>query len=682
VNRQVSQIRDMTVTYADVPEEVVELVAAPDIGPEDVTDLLVERVIGATRDFLAVAFLDRAVRAARSVGRIDTNLGGGVRSFGTGFLVTPRLLLTNHHVLNTPAAAASSIVEFDYQLDYQNQPLVIHRFALDPATFFLNNKALDFALVAVKQQSDTGRPLVEYGCCPLIGDEGKALVGDPINIVQHPHGEMKQIVIRQNKLTFLFDDRPFAHYEADTEPGSSGSPVFNDHWEVIALHHSGVPERDPATGQLKDKDGNIWEPGGDPSRLKWVANEGVRISRLVEFVRVAQVPREQEELREELLKPRSGPALRPTSRGGSTDGRGPEIVVPPVREQAAERGATARVSLSIPLEVTVTVGMPAAAGQQTTVRAGVATDGLLDDELLEKVEPDPDYTNRPGFDPEFLGFPAPLPELKGAAAADAFEVGEGANPHELKYHHYSVIMNAARKVAFVSAVNYDPAAPVHYQRADRDKWFVDRRVPEELQTGEKLYAGNPLDRGHLTRRADAGWGRTTKRAKLANDDTFHFTNCAPQHEIFNQSALASRDGLLLWGNIENHISEQADDEGRRLSIFNGPVFQPNDRMFKGVQLPRRFWKVVAYANDAGQPSAVAFILSQTNLLRDLPPEEEFQVGPFRPFQVKIGEIERLTNLDFGDLKEGDPLELGENEAFLEAETGVLPMEHITDMVLS
>jgi V8-like Glu-specific endopeptidase len=30
-------------------------------------------------------------------------------------------------------------------------------------------------------------------------------------------------------------------YTTDTLPGSSGSPVFNDNWEVVALHHAGGP---------------------------------------------------------------------------------------------------------------------------------------------------------------------------------------------------------------------------------------------------------------------------------------------------------------------------------------------------------------------------------------------------------------------------------------------------------
>ena len=82
---------------------------------------------------------------------------------------------------------------------------------------------------------------------------------------------MKQVVIRENRLLDLPDnletfDR-VAHYEADTEPGSSGAPVFSDLWEVVALHHSGVPKTDPQ-GRFLDVDGHIWKRGrSTPARL-------------------------------------------------------------------------------------------------------------------------------------------------------------------------------------------------------------------------------------------------------------------------------------------------------------------------------------------------------------------------------------------------------------------------------
>ena len=70
------------------------------------------------------------------------------------------------------------------------------------------------------------------------------------------------------------------HYSADTEPGSSGSPVFNDEWEMVALHHSGVPARD-ASGRLLAIDGSPWTAAMGEHRLRWVANEGARVSRVV-----------------------------------------------------------------------------------------------------------------------------------------------------------------------------------------------------------------------------------------------------------------------------------------------------------------------------------------------------------------------------------------------------------------
>src|SRR5262249_4847912 len=149
---------------------------------------------------------------------------------------------------------------------------------------------LDFALVAVAG----GDALTPFGYCPLIPREGKILIGDPINIIQHPMGEMKQIVVRANRLLDLPNKAAldlYAHYEADTEPGSSGSPVFNDQWDVVALHHSGVPDTDKQ-GNLRGIDGKPWRNGDDPERLKWIGNEGIRVSRLVAFIKDAKLDKD------------------------------------------------------------------------------------------------------------------------------------------------------------------------------------------------------------------------------------------------------------------------------------------------------------------------------------------------------------------------------------------------------
>ncbi len=698
VNRLIGKVRHGVAAYADAREApgLIETLAERDrpLGPEDIDSVLVERVIGQTRDFLSVEFLAQGLAAARSVGRVVTRLGDGRSSFGTGFLVSPRLLMTNQHVLRTPEAAARSAVEFNYQLDRSGRAGDVHRFDLDPDSFFLSDGTLDFALVAVERRSDRGGPLAAFGHCPLIAEEGKITPGEFINIVQHPKGEPKQIVLRENKLLDLPEDLDnFAHYEADTEPGSSGSPVFNDQWEVVALHHSGVPRTD-AKGRILDGDGKPWRKGDDPARIGWIANEGIRTSRLVRFIAAAELSTEAERrLRDEVVAARRPPAALDNPLPAPRDARRPETAEDPVRAGEIEvDGRGGDVTVTVPLRITVSLGGPPsrAARRGPSARGldgmgpdhmgpdDVGRDDVGRDDVGREVSPDRDYANRPGYDRRFLGFEVPLPRPVGALERDAATVEGGG--HELRYHHFSVVLNARRRLAFVAAVNLDADPAFVHVREGRDRWFFDPRVPREAQAGEEFYVANDLDRGHLARRADAAWGETAEEARLANDDTFHFTNCSPQHQVFNQSDRATRRGLLLWGNLENHVAAQARADNRRLSILNGPVFRADDREHRGLAIPREYYKVVVFESDSGEPRAAAFVMSQAGLIRNLP-EEDFEAGSFSLFQVRVSDLQDRTGLDFADLSRWDPLEGdGAEEAFLEG-TRAVPIAALRDVVL-
>jgi endonuclease G, mitochondrial len=681
-----------TVSAASVEglsQDLNDLVELGPINTEDMTDALMERVIGETRDFLSVEFLERGLMVNRCVGRVVTELGNNRKSFGTGFMVSPRLLLTNWHVLKTKETAAVSTVEFDYQLDSAGNARTPQRFNLEPKAFYLSNRELDFALVAVEEKSSKNKKVQDLGWCRLIPQEGKAILGNPVNIIQHPLGEMKQVIIRENKLVDL-PPQPldtFAHYEGDTEPGSSGSPVFNDQWEVIALHHSGVPATDQ-NGNLLNVEGGIWKEGDDPARLRWVANEGIRISRLVEFVTKAKLGVHEEPLRVQLLETGSSAvatSVNPAEPEDEQEDKASEAstgtarpmssaTVSDVSSGTTKDPSTGTFTFTVPLNITVSLGSPS--GTEVSVAAPGKTAPAED--FLEKITPDEDYDNRPGYDPDFLGFSVPLPKLDPSIRHLAVKVPD-TDGHELKYFHYSVIMNGARRLAFLCAVNFEGEAKVNHPRdKGGDRWFYDPRIREENQAGEELYAGNPLDRGHLVRRADSAWGATKEEAKLANDDTFHFTNCSPQHEVYNQSTKADQKGVLLWGNIENHIAAQG--EGQRLSVFNGPVFRANDRKHRGIGVPREFWKVVVVKADNGKPKALAFILSQASLIKNLP-AEDFEAGPFEPFQVRIRDLESKTKLDFGALRNHDPLEDGANESFFESGTEIVPIEKLDSIVL-
>lgn len=298
--------------------------------------------------------------------------------------------------------------------------------------------------------------------------------------------------------------------------------------------------------------------------------------------------------------------------------------------------------------------------------------------VSDAVKPDKNYDARPGYDEAFVGFEAPLPKLTTAAQKHAIPIKKkGADRYELKYHHYSVIMNKTRKLAFCAAVNYDGTAKIRHKRAGEDKWYSDPRVPKDAQTTNANYAHKEVDRGHLVRRADAAWGANKDEARRANDDTFHFTNCSPQHAVFNQATQATKKNLKLWGNLEEHIADQVARETQRLSIFNGPVFRDDDKEHKKIRVPRQFYKIVVCRKGDGAPAAYGFLLSQESLVRNLPLEalEAFDPGPFKVFQVPIREIEEKTKLDFGVLKDYD--RRGGEEAL----AGPIAIERLDQLVL-
>ncbi|MUN42720.1 DNA/RNA non-specific endonuclease [Actinomadura litoris] len=595
-----------------------------------------EKIIN-TVDYLGVRYLDAGVAAARAVARVDIRDERGTPAgYGTGSLVSPALLLTNHHVLPDAGTARTSVAEFDYQdgIDGRPLPSVVHR--LDPDRFFLADPELDFALVAVRASP---AELAVFGHNPLIEAEGKAIIGEFVTIVQHPRGGRKQVALRENRIVDVADR--FLHYATDTEPGSSGSPVFNDQWEVVALHHAGVPA--PEQDEL----------GG-------FVNEGVRVSRVCHALREAELPEEQRALVDQLFAaaPDAPPALlapaaaapapvllAASAASSASASAAPAQAPAPVR--AAPEVSFAAVPASV-LDRAVTVSVPL----EVTVRLadGHAPDGGPPGggppESREATAIDPDYASRGGYDPAFLARPLPLPALPPELAADASA--------ELRYHHFSVVMHRRRRLALFTACNIDGKQAQRPKRRD-DRWILDPRLPVDEQTGERVYADNDLDRGHLVRRLDPAWGAGEAEVKAAVDDTFHFTNSTPQHHAFNA-------GGTLWLGLEDYVLDNADNLDLAVSVFAGPVLAADDDAYRGVRLPRQFWKIVAMVGESGALSVTGYLLSQAALIADLPTEEAFSYGAYRTFQLPVRRIAELTGLGLDPFVKADPLERTEATA--------------------
>jgi len=264
---------------------------------------------------------------------------------------------------------------------------------------------------------------------------------------------------------------------------------------------------------------------------------------------------------------------------------------------------------------------------------------------------DPDYSKRRGYDSEFLGsgkHEVPLPslpdELLPLAATNSLATSEPK--YLLPYHHFTVVLNKERRLAFFTAVNIDGKLQRKPAR-EEDRWFFDPRVPREEQTGKDVYEKNPLDLGHLVRRLDPAWGSSAKTARLGNDDTFHFTNCSPQHKDFNRNKTS-------WAGLEDYILKNAANLRFKVNVFTGPVLAKDDDAYEGVQLPRQFWKVVTMVKQDGELSATAYLLSQKHLIEGLRPRDEFSYGAYRTYQVRVTKVEKLSRLSFG-LVHADPL---------------------------
>ncbi|MCT0213676.1 MULTISPECIES: lipase family protein [unclassified Synechococcus] len=318
--------------------------AGPGLAPRDFPRSL-ERVMG-TNDLIGIRFLEQGVQVARAVARVQIRDGQGrAEGYGSGFLVSPRLFLTNNHVLATAASAAASLAEFNFQESAggEMQPSQVFPFA--PEEFFLTDQQRDYTLVALRRDSRLGR----YGWLPLIPQIGKLMVGETVNIIQHPNGEPKQLAIRHNQVVDELE--LFLHYKTDTAPGSSGAPVFNDQWEVVALHHSGVPQRSPE-GRILALDGRHWEEWMGEQRVAWIANEGVRISRLVAHVQQQPLSPEGRRLVEEMLTP-STPAVLADRPPAAL----PDLPPSPAGEALLPARLEAGVATwTIPLQVSVRFG--------------------------------------------------------------------------------------------------------------------------------------------------------------------------------------------------------------------------------------------------------------------------------------------------------------------------------------
>ena len=636
-------------------------------------DFAFERAIG-KNDSVYSNFIDILTAAKSKVGRIVLKEGASVLGYATGFMVSERLMLTNWHVFNTREHVRDSEIQFNYEFDASGRPKAPLIFGLAPDDFFYSNQELDYCLVAVQPMDVQGLTALSSIGYHFLNPVSGKLAGEGqefVNIIHHPDGDFMQLSIRENRFIKIMDHTLW--YEADTSQGSSGSPVFNDQFQVVALHHMGVAKRSEDGKHYLDIDGKIIEPKNgkiDVSRIKWIANEGIRISILTEHL-AKTFP--------------DDPMIKGMQVEASTPG---------FQVQSAE---TEPLPSWSPNQETIQISIPTSSLQangfvQVSVqtRAGGNASGMpligtsnasLNSELeLEiqraSIEASMNFDDCMGYDPNFMGVKLPMPQPNKSIAHFAAKL-KASTATELKYYHYSVIQHAIRKMPLVSAINVDGTAALRQDDSSReDKWLRDNRIDQEAQLNEKFYTNSGFDRGHMSRREDANWGLTAEDAKKFADLTCMHTNACPQAPKLNRST--SRG---LWGKLEKVILEQGvekeNNAAAKIAVFNGPIFSENDPVFRGVQIPMEFWKLVVWRNEKNKLKATAFKLSQANVVGEIDFEAlDFDKDmAFQEFQCSIQSLSELTQLDFKAFLKYDTFKKksGKNEVKVDSKETLLEM---------
>jgi V8-like Glu-specific endopeptidase len=218
-----------------------------------------EAILGPDR-YLSLNWYRTGLKRCRAVARIQT---ADEQAVGTGFLVAgpdlhpdlpPLVVVTNGHVVPEELDPGHAHVAFhglDEDPGRQARFRVAQQWWYQPSA----DRGLDTTVLELDgyPQDVVPTPLAK-GLPPRPLSHRRAYV------IGHPGGSAQPQFSLQDNILLDYDHRVL-HYRSPTEGGSSGSPVSDDEWRLIGLHHAG------GTGMAQ-----LNRAGGT-----YAANEGITI---------------------------------------------------------------------------------------------------------------------------------------------------------------------------------------------------------------------------------------------------------------------------------------------------------------------------------------------------------------------------------------------------------------------
>jgi endonuclease G len=192
--------------------------------------------------------LEKGLDAARKVAFVDHPTEPA-----TGFLVGEDIFMTNNHVFQDEEDAVRAKLVFNFRKLKDGSDGQVDIWECDPDRLFKTDEGLDYTIVGVKRKHErTPGQVYEYFNLRH-GSTVKRKAR--VSIIQHPRGRLQEIAFRDNQVEYVNINDGIIQYITDTQKGSSGSPVLDDAFNVIALHCQYVPDPDDPAGKAYRNEG-------------------------------------------------------------------------------------------------------------------------------------------------------------------------------------------------------------------------------------------------------------------------------------------------------------------------------------------------------------------------------------------------------------------------------------------
>jgi hypothetical protein len=166
-------------------------------------------------------------------------------ALGTGFMISPSLMLTMDYGIPDIATASTASLDFNFEDDIDEGQGNIKTFSLEPKQFFYTTGKLNtyggITIVAVNPVAKDGTSISSFGYLPL-AENVLPVLNESLSLIHQPMGLRKYLSFKNLIVVEISEEQRVLKYQPRvagdmiTQPGSAGGPVLNSKWQLVGVH--------------------------------------------------------------------------------------------------------------------------------------------------------------------------------------------------------------------------------------------------------------------------------------------------------------------------------------------------------------------------------------------------------------------------------------------------------------